>query len=70
MSQFGYAEEQEENKVRPDIYAVISPPLLPPDIEHCSERTLLHVLQRNEHCCARGRVSSRVSVYLLYMNTT
>lgn len=32
MSQFGYAEEQGENKARADIYAVISPPPIPPGI--------------------------------------
>lgn len=32
MSQFGYEEEQGENKARADIYAVISPPLIPPGI--------------------------------------
>lgn len=58
MSQFGYAEEQGENKARPDIYAVISPPLVPPGIEHHTERMLLHVLRENEHCCC---VCCRVS---------
>lgn len=45
MSQFGYAEEQGENKARPDIYAVISPPLVPPGIQHYIERMLLHVIR-------------------------
>ena len=43
MSQFGYAEEQGENKARPDIYAVISPPLIPPGIRHHIECMLLRV---------------------------
>ncbi len=43
MSQFGYAEEQGENKARADIYAVISPLLPPPGIRHRAERMLLHV---------------------------
>ena len=45
MSQFGYVEEQGENKARADIYAVISPPLIPPGIRHHIECMLLHVLQ-------------------------
>lgn len=45
MSQFGYAEEQGENKARADIYAVISPPLIPPGIRHHIERVLLRVLR-------------------------
>lgn len=51
MSQFGYAEEQGENKARADIYAVISPFLIPPGIQchtecvllcYTGERLLLH----------------------------
>lgn len=34
MSQFGYAEEQSRNKARADIYAFISPPPIPPGIQH------------------------------------
>lgn len=45
MSQFGYAEEQGENKARADIYAVISPPLITPAIPHHIECTVCyHVL--------------------------
>lgn len=51
MSQFGYAEEQGENKARADIYAVISPPLIPPGIQHHIQRMLLHVMQGNKYCC-------------------
>ncbi len=43
MSQFGYAEEQRENKARADIYAVISPLLIPPGARHHTERMLLRV---------------------------
>ena len=40
MSQFGYAEEQGENKARADIYAVISPPPIPPGTRRPMERML------------------------------
>lgn len=33
MSQFGYAEEPGENKASADIYAVISPLVIPPGIQ-------------------------------------
>lgn len=63
MSQFGYAEEQGENKARADIYAVISPLLIPPGIQHPIECMLLRVIPGNEHCCA-------VSYLVIYMKTT
>lgn len=44
MSQFGYEEEQGENKARADIYAVISPPLIPPGIRPHIECMLLRVM--------------------------
>lgn len=44
MSQFGYEEEQGENKARADIYAVISPPLIPPGIRPHIECMLLCVM--------------------------
>lgn len=64
MSQFGYAEEQGENKARADIYAVTSPPLIPPGIRHHIERMLLRVMPGNEHCCVA------VSHLVIYMKTT
>lgn len=63
MSQFGYAEEQGENKARADIYAVISPLLIPPGIQHPIECMLLRVIPGNEHCCV-------VSHLVIYMKTT
>lgn len=51
MSQFGYAEEQGENKARADIYAVIPPPLVPPGVQQHIKCTLLPVLCGNKHCC-------------------
>lgn len=51
MSQFGYAEEQGENKARADIYAVISPLLIPPGIQQPIGCVLLRVLPGSEHCC-------------------
>lgn len=63
MSQFGYEEEQGENKARADIYAVISPPLIPPGIRPHIECMLLRVLLGKEHCCV-------VSYFVIYMKTT
>lgn len=51
MSQFGYAEEQGENKARADIHAAISPPLIPPGSPNHSERVLLRVMQGDGYCC-------------------
>lgn len=47
MSQFGYAEEPGENKASADIYAVISPLVIPPGIQHHTERALLRVVSEN-----------------------
>lgn len=62
MSQFGYAEEQGENKARADIYAVISPPPIPPGIWHPMERMLPR--------CKCRRTSVVVSHSVIYMKTT
>lgn len=51
MSQFGYAEEQGENKARADIYAVISPLLIPPGIQCHAKCVLLRVIPENGYCC-------------------
>lgn len=51
MSQFGYAEEPGENKASADIYAVISPLVIPPGIQHHTECVLLRVVSENGHCC-------------------
>lgn len=50
MSQFGYAEERGENKARADVYAVISPLLIPPGVRRHIEHTLLRVMPGSEHC--------------------
>lgn len=63
MSQFGYAEKQGENKARADIYAVISPLLIPPGIQHHIESMLLRVIPGNEHCCVE-------SYLVIYMKTS
>lgn len=51
MSQFGYAEEPGENKASADIYAVISPLVIPPGIQHHTECVLWRVVSENRHCC-------------------
>lgn len=51
MSQFGYAEELGENKASADIYAVISPLVIPPGIQHHTECVMLRVVSENGHCC-------------------
>lgn len=67
MSQFGYAEERGENKARADIYAVISPPPIPP----ASPKPQW---ARVAACYARGRVLLHmccgVSYSVIYMKTT
>lgn len=47
MSQFGYAEKPGENKASADIYAVISPLVIPPGIQHHTECVIA--------CCIRKR---------------
>ena len=59
MSQFGYAEESGENRASADIYAVISPLVIPPGIEHHTEC----LVSENGHCCL-------VSYLLIYTKTT
>lgn len=63
MSQFGYAEELGENKASADIYAVISPLVIPPGIQHHTECVLLRVISETGYCCL-------VSSPVIYMKTT
>lgn len=46
MSQFGYAEEPGENKANTDIYAVISPLVIPPGIQHHTECVIRVLYQK------------------------
>lgn len=46
MSQFGYAKEAGENKANADIYAVISPLVIPPGIQRHTECVICVLYQK------------------------